>query len=72
LANSFAAPLEIKSFGGYPGQASRSVIFVLYASYIHTKLAQIGPITAGCAAMRGAGTDHRAFNAAALGEGNAR
>jgi predicted small secreted protein len=43
-----------------------------YASYIHTKLALISPITAGCVAMRGAGTDRRAFNAAALGEGNAR
>lgn len=42
-----------------------------YASYTHTKPALIGPITAGCAAIRGAGMDRRAFNASALGEGNA-
>ncbi len=42
-----------------------------YTSYTHTKLAVIGPITAGSAAIRGAGMDRRAFNAAALGEGNA-
>jgi hypothetical protein len=41
------------------------------AFYIHTKLALIGPVTAGCAAIRGAGMDRRAFNASALGEGNA-
>ena len=45
---------------------------MLYASYIHTKQALIGPMTAGSAALRGAGTDRRAFNACALGEGNAR
>ena len=45
---------------------------MLYASYIHTKPALIGQFALGSAAMRGAGRDRRAFNACALGEGNAR
>ena len=45
---------------------------MLYAFNIHTKSALIGSTTAGTAALRGAGMDRRAFNACALGEGNAR